>query len=41
MQDIGEYVDCSRDIGIEGFGIVDGILTLNWKINAASIKREK
>ena len=35
LQDIGEYIDCSRDIGVKGFGIVDGIFTLYWKISAA------
>jgi hypothetical protein len=27
-EDIGKYVDGGRDIGIEGFGVVYGVLTL-------------
>ena len=42
LQDIGEYVDCSRDIGVKGLGIVDGVFTLYVNVSACFTRgREK
>ena len=41
LQDIGEYVDRSRDIGVEGLGVVDGVFTLYRKISTVPIQGER
>ena len=28
LEDVGQDVDCSWDVGVEGFGVVDGVFSL-------------